>query len=480
MELRDYQHDLIRETRDRIREGHRNILQVLPTGGGKTVIASFMGKATAERSRSYWFLCHRDFLVDQTLKTFAANGIDAGVIAAGHKPAYWKPVQVCMVDTLKNRILQLDPPDVMHWDEAHHLRAAGWERIHGWASKSLHLGLTATPERLDGKGLQPPFDAMVQGPSTADLIRMGMLSEYVAYAPGRPDMSGVHTTAGDFNQREMIEAVERSVIVGDIVGTYQEKALNTRAVYFCPSIAYSQRLAAAFDAAGIPAIHMDGETPSHERVANAKRFARGEISVICNVALFGEGYDLAAQAQMDVTIDCVGLVRPTQSLTLHRQQIGRALRPKHYKAIILDHAGNIAEHGLPDSDIEWNLAGRKDRKKRERDNKECPVCKAINDLDAIACWDCGTPFGRAPREVREREGELEEVDREEILARDRARAQQKRDEVAACRTHEDFIRLGRERGYNPKWAHIQWKLAKDKVENQARSYLRDYNPEKAR
>lgn len=470
MLLRSYQDDVIRKIRVAIREGDRNVLAVAPTGSGKTVMASFIAKSVVERGHSCWFVCHRDFLVTQTAKTFMANDLDMGVIAAGYKATYEKPLQVCMIDTLKNRLSKLTRPNVIMWDEAHHVKAPGWERVHAWANDAVHIGWTATPQRLDGKGLRPPFEAMVLGPTTLDLINNGALSDYVAYAPSKPNLRGVHTLAGDYNQREMAEAVERSTIVGDIIGEYTKLANGLRAVYFCPSIKYSKALAEAFSAAGVPARHVDGETPTSERAAAAIAFAQGQLSVLTNVALFGEGYDLAAQAGQDVTIEAVGLVRPTQSLALHRQQIGRCLRPKDRKAVIIDHAGNLERHGLPCADIDWSLDGK--AKVTEASKiKICPHCTAANKIHAVVCSDCGNPFVRRERRGPDIvEGQLEEVDKE--IARQLTL--QRRAEVARCQTHQDYIALGIRRGYHPSWAHIQWRNAKAKIENQARAYLRDY------
>lgn len=472
MQLRDYQRDLIANIRGSIREGHRNVLAVLPTGGGKTVIASALAKSTAERGQGLFFIVHRDFLVHQTAQTFDRAGLDYGLVVAGKKFKD-RPIQICSIDTLKNRLEKLDRPQVMLWDEAHHMRAAGWMKVHGWTGDNINIGLSATPERLDGKGLNPPFTAMVEGPTTGMLMSWGMLSQYRAYAPSSPDMSDVRTVAGEYSQSDLEKAVRESVIMGDVVGTYQEKASGTRAIYFCPNIKYSQELAAAFRQAGINALHIDGETPSNERTQAAVDFAEGRLDVLTNCALFGEGYDLAAQAQRDVTIDCVGLVRPTQSMSLHRQQIGRGLRPKDYPCIILDHAGNIERHGLPDDEIEWSLEGRP-KEPRKSTTKQCPQCSCINPIHEKVCIECGSPLTEK-RGERSGPEVVEDIQLSEIdYDAHKAKRQEQRAEELRCQTKEDFVNLGKARGYKPQWAYIAWSKAKARVEAQAKAYLRDY------
>ena len=478
MKLRSYQENLIADIRGSVREGHRNVLAVLPTGGGKTVIASALAESTSLAGQGIFFICHRDFLVYQTSLTFQRAGLDYGLITAGKKMQD-RPIQICSIDTLKNRIDNLDEiPRVIVWDEAHHLRAAGWMRVHGWTGDNINIGLTATPERLDGKGLNPPFTKMVLGPDTAELMAMGMLSGYRAFAPSKPDLSQVRTIAGEYSAADIDKAVRESVIMGDVVGTYQERAHGRRAVYFCPNIAYSQELAASFREHGINALHIDGDTPSKERVQAAIDFADGRLDVLTNCALFGEGYDLAAQAQRDVTIDCVGLVRPTESLTLHRQQIGRGLRPKDYPCIILDHAGNVEKHGLPDDKIEWSLEGRP-KEPRKSTVKLCPVCSCANAATDKRCIECGASLvevrgGRGgPEEVRDIK--IEEID----YAAHKARREQMRQEERACTSKADYVALGKARGYKPQWAFIAWTrrkaadaAAQERVEQQAAAYLR--------
>jgi len=203
-------------------------------------------------------------------------------------------------------------------------------------------------------------------------------------------------------------------------------------------------------AAGIPALHLDGKTPRHIRKQASIDFAMGKIEVLCNIDLFGEGYDLAAQAGMDVTIECVISARPTQSLSLWLQQCGRALRKKDYPAIILDHAGNAMRHGLPDDEREWSLDGKMAREARNSDAgipiRQCPKCYAVHK-PADVCPECGHVYEIKARSPEEIEGELVELSKEDLR-------RQRTQEQGGAQSLGDLIALGSKRGIsNPeKWA----------------------------
>lgn len=470
--LRDYQEELLEKAREQMRQKMRNILLCLQTGGGKTVIAAFLAKAVTSRSLRIWFICHRNFLLHQTSLTFDQVGIEHGFIAAGRKYQD-KPVMICSIDTLKNRLEALDPPDVLIWDEAHHVKAAGWELVRAWAKDAYNLGLTATPERLDGKGLKPPFDVMVEGPSTRWLIEHGFLSTFRPFCPTTIDRTALADTetAGDYNSRAMEDEVRQKVIVGDVIGWFKKltEGRAVKAIYFCPSIAYSRELALAFSEAGIPARHIDGDTPLDERLEAAKALATGEIMVLTNCALLGEGYDLSAQAGMDVTIDVVGQLRPTMSLALHRQQLGRGLRPKPYPCLLIDHVGNIGEHGTPSEEIAWSLDGRVKKKKGSTPMKTCPECFAAVPTNTRTCPECGHIFEVEPVEAVD--GVLEELPDDHMSERRKREIKKaRRDRIARCRTLDDFREVAKELGYARGWAfHAHARYLQDQAEADARA-----------
>lgn len=457
MILRPYQDRLISEARVSLRT-HASVLIQLVTGGGKTALSTQMLRTVAAKNRRGYFLCHRVELVEQTISTFKAFDLPYGVISAGFTPHLMQPIQICSIDTLRYRLRSgraLPDPSLVIWDEAQHTPASSWAFVRGHFSTAKHIGLSATPERLDGKGLRPYFEDMVQGPSCADMITDGYLSPYRAFAPSAPDMTGVHTKMGDYVKAEATAAMDRPTITGDAVSHYLRLARDKRGLVFCVSVEHSKHVAAQFKAAGILAWHLDGETDRGERRQAMEAFRRGEIKVLTNVDLFSEGLDVP-----DAEV-CI-MLRPTKSLSMYLQQVGRVLRPMPGKtALILDHAGNIARHGLPDDDREWSLDGREARKRAADSEsvmpvRQCPRCYHCHRT-APVCPSCGWAYESQARQVDEVDGTLAEVD----IAAQRHAA---RVEQARAETVEALIELGRKRGYRSpeKWAAHLWtaRLAK--------------------
>lgn len=432
--LRPYQIETIDKTRALLRQ-HNSVLIQSPTASGKTILsAKMLGKA-AERGKRSFFICHRIELIEQTSEKFRAAGIPHGFIAAGMRPNPFQPVQICSINTLKSRVDKIKPPDFCIWDEAHHVAAGGWAKIHARYSNAKHVGLTATPERLDSKGLGEWFSAMVEGPSVAWLIKEGYLSDYKIYAPSTPDLTGVHKRMGDYAKGELSEAMDKNYITGCAIQHYQRLAPGKRAVVFCVSVKHSMRVAEQFRAAGIMAVHIDGKSKREDRRAAIQGFRAGTIQVISNVEIINEGFDLP---EIEVGI----LLRPTYSLAFYLQMVGRILRRGKPYAIILDHANLAMRHGLPDDEREWTLEGRKHSKasqKPEVSVRQCPDCFHVHKIAAV-CPECGKVYevvGRLPEQV---EGELVEMDKAKL--RQRAKYEQ-----GKARTLDELVALGKRRGY---------------------------------
>lgn len=458
VELREYQKKILENARAELRR-HRRVLLQAPTGAGKTALASFMAGESASRGLPVWFVCHRAELVAQTSYTFEKFGIDHGLIAAGRANDRSQIVNICSIDTVKNRLAIVTPPKLIIFDECHHLGATGWTRVQNAFPDAWNIGLSATPQRLDGKGLNDNFDALVLGPRVSWLIEHGFLSPYRAYAPSEPNMKGIKKSMGDYARAETEEVMDKPTLTGDAITHWLKYARGMRSVAFGVTVKHSQHIAEQFRASGIPAAHLDGSTPKAERSRIIRDFADGRLLVLSNVDLFGEGFDLSAIAQKEVTIDCVLQMRPTQSLALHLQQVGRALRPAPGKtAIILDHAGNIHRHGLPDEDREWSLEGRKkENRKGENDNTPPPpvTCEScfgqIRRPAPSVCPYCGGALAPNVREITVGDGELKEITEREKAEIKRRRLR----EQAEAETFEDLVRLGAARGYSSPqgWAY---------------------------
>lgn len=435
----------INHTRKALRV-YRNVLLQSPTGSGKTAIATYMLQNVAAKGNVGFFICHRQELVDQTSKTFTKFGLDHGFIASGYPVNYFKKIQVCSIDTLKNRLKYIPNPAVCIWDEAHHLRAAGWVRVHDFFDSSYHIGLSATPQRLDGKGLDDRFDYLVPGPSPAWLIEQGHLAKYKLYSVPGCDLSGVNVNV----ESQAAAAMDKPTITGNIVAHWRKLASDRLTIGFAASRKMSEKYAAFMRAAGIPSVHLDGETPKDERRDLLRKFALGEIRVIWNVGLFGEGFDISANSGIDVTVGCVIDAAPTNSLSSWLQRCGRALRPQDGYAIIIDHAGN-SRHGLPCEDRKWTLNGvEKDEREdgEKRSNKQCEECFHFHK-PAPKCPECGFVYPVQHRVIDEVDGELEEIDPQQVRAQTLA-------EQAQAKTIEQLQEIEKQRGHKEGWAeHVE-------------------------
>jgi DNA repair protein RadD len=443
--LRSYQQQAIDDTRAAIRDGARAPLLVLPTGGGKTIIFSAIASAAAAKGNRVLILVHRRELIHQASSKLAWVGLDHGIIAAGI-PATNAPVQVASVQTLARRLHRINwQPGLIIIDEAHHATAGQWSRILDHWPDAYRLGVTATPCRLDGRGLGAAFDAMVLGPSVADLTFAGFLSPARIYAPPVvADLGSVRTRAGDYANDQAAAAMDRPTVTGDAISHYQRLALGQQSIAFCCNVAHAVSVCDAFKTAGISAELLLGNTPDREQVV--ADFAAHRIRVLVTVDVVSEGFDVPAAS-------CAILLRPTQSLGLYLQQVGRVLRPAPGKehAVILDHVGNVHRHGFPDDHRDWSLDDR--LKRSPAAGAAAPCVRTCQTCFAAfapqpACPCCGTPVPiQTARQLRQVDGELKELHREAV----RQRVAERR----RARTLPELMAIARQRGYSPAWA---WKV----------------------
>lgn len=445
--LRDYQDGCINGIRDAYRRGRRSPLLVSPTGSGKTVMFAHISHGVARKGNRVMILVHRQELVDQTARTLDGFGVHHGIIAAGRSPDRSLPVQVASVQTVVRR-LNYFRPELIIIDEAHHGTAGSWRKVIDANPQARILGVTATPERLDGRGLGEVFDEIIMGPEVSWLIEQGHLSRPSYYAPPQvADLSALHIRGGDFAKEELAAAVDNRAIIGDAVQHYARICRGAPAVAFCASIAHAEHVADQFNAAGFPAAVLDGTLDRDTRRERVRMLGDGRLQVLTSCEIINEGFDLPI-------VTAAILLRPTMSLGLHLQQIGRVLRPAPGKerAIILDHVGNLARHGFAEDEREWTLDGKRKRKKSKADDEEtvnvrqCPECFACHP-PAPRCPECGHIYQVVSREIEHVDGDLVEIDVE-------AMRREKKREQANCQTLEELIELGRRRNYkNPAaWA----------------------------
>jgi len=452
MQLRGYQQQAIDDLRNAYRAGSRAPLLCLPTGGGKTIIFSAIAQSAVARGRNVLILVHRRELLHQASRKLTAISVDHGLIAAGI-PTSCQPVQVASVQTLVRRLLTMTwQPSLIIIDEAHHAAAGSWDRVLRHWPDAYRLGVTATPCRLDGRGLAQAFDHLVLGPSVASLINAAYLTGARIYAPPQvADLSGIRKRAGDYAADQAADAMNRPTVTGDAIAHYQRLAAGQQAIAFCCSIDHANSVCSAFTAAGIHAATLLGNTPNRDQVVAA--FAAGQVQILVTVDVVSEGFDIPAAS-------CAILLRPTQSLGLYLQQIGRVLRPAPGKsqALILDHVGNVTRHGFPDDPRHWSLADgarRGSRGSAAPSVRTCPSCYAAFK-PAPVCPVCGHQQPASPaRKLRQVDGELQELHRESVRQRIAERHTKRREQQAA-RTLPDLLALAHRRGYSPGWAYRLW------------------------
>ncbi|MFN7130701.1 MAG: DEAD/DEAH box helicase, partial [Myxococcales bacterium] len=430
-QLRDYQLAALEGLRSHLRLGTLRLLLVSPTGSGKTTIAAEMIRSALARGGRILFLAHRKELVDQCSTRLDQFGVDHGVIMAGHwRRRFDVPVQVASVQTLVQRD-EWPRASLIIVDEAHHARARTYGRIlEGYPDVPV-IGLTATPWRTDGKGLgepgpdgKPLFQEVVIATTPRRLMEEGHLVRYTGFSAEIPDLSGVKTVAGDYDESQLELAVNTTQIVGGIVERWLERARGLKTVCFAVNVRHSQAIVQRFRDAGVAAEHLDGTTPKLEREAILARLASGRTTVVSNCAVLTEGWDCPS-------VTCCILARPTQSLGMHLQMVGRVLRPWEGKdfARIHDHAGSLVKPGwLPDDDHDYSLTGDSDEPPqataircescfvvfRPHEHPRCPDCgweppkaKKVLDEGPESSGGGGGPPGTEPAEVA---GELIELD----------------------------------------------------------------------
>jgi DNA repair protein RadD len=378
IDLHEHQEKFVNEIRDSMRRRNKAICCVAPTGMGKTVCASYMINEATRKGSKIHFLVHRRDLIRQTAYTLDQFGVNYSYIAAGHAYNPYSRVHICSIDTFRNRLDKVPVPNLAMFDEGHLACSPTWSKAidHYKAHGTWILTFTATPIRTDGTGLGKHFTDMICGPDIAWLMENGFLSKYLMYAPSAPDLSGIATRAGEFAKDQLCARMDAdNVLIGDAVRHYEKYAMGRLAIAYCVSRKHSENVAAQFRNAGIPAQHIDGETPMDERTRIIRAFARREILVLTNVALISTGFDVAASAGVDVTVECIIDLAPTKSTSLCLQKWGRGLRRKPYPAILLDHAANWTRHGRPDDPRQWTLADS-ERKQSKSEEKAIPTINA--------------------------------------------------------------------------------------------------------
>jgi DNA repair protein RadD len=458
-DLRPYQVEAIEDCRRQVSAGNRRIIQVAPTGAGKTIIGTRIIEGTVAKGRRALLIAHTREIIAQTSDKLSAEGIEHGIIQAGFQPRD-ASVQIATVQTLSSRAMrsrrmELPPADLLIVDECQHATAQTWRKIIESYPQAVLIGLTATPCRGDGRGLGGIFDVIVECPQVAELISEGYLVGTRVFAPAEPDLSGVRTRAGDFVEEQLAERMDQDVLVGDIVTHWLKLGERRKTVCFAVNVQHSIHIRDEFVKAGVRAEHIDGSTPKPERDAALARLASGETELVTNCMVLTEGWDLPAVA-------CCILARPTKKMGLYRQMVGRVLRPAPDKsnAIVLDHAGATFRHGFVEDKVEWTLDPEKQATSPTHAARlaggyksrflDCIKCGSIR-VAGERCQHCGHLPQRRGDAVEYVDGDLAFVDRKS------RRAEKFSDPAERLRWHGMLAHIAAERGYKAGWVSHKYK-----------------------
>lgn len=455
MKLREYQERAVQALRNSYSQGKRAPLLVMPTGSGKTICFAAITRGARAKGTRVCVIVHRRELLKQASLKLSEAGVEHGIIAPGFTSQDY-PVCVASVQTLAQRLKRSRPEfDFLIYDEAHHVSATTWRTVHSHYPCARSLGVTATPSRSDGKGLGISsggiFDDLILGPSMRELIELGFLVRPRVFGPPvELDLSGIKRMAGDFNGKELASRVDKPTITGSAVEHYKRLCPGIPAVAFCVNVQHAEHVASEFRAAGFKASSLHGKLSVDARERVIDDLTHNQIQIMTSVDIVSEGFDLPK-------IKCAIQLRPTQSTGLYMQQVGRILRPTPDggEAYVLDHAGNYLLHGLPDEDREWTLDGIVRHKSKDSDSikvRQCQKCFAVYEWND-QCPDCGHINKTPPRKIREADGELTEVTKEQIEALKRDRVARMR----SARTAEDIERVAKENGYKPGWVYMRKK-----------------------
>lgn len=427
--LRPYQEAVVEQARNAYRRGYKTPCIVLPCGAGKSCIAAELAKKAAQKGNRVLFLVHRQELCQQINETFRWWGVNMDYC------------QIGMVQTITRRIGKIKEPDLIITDESHHGLAHSYKKIYEAYPNAKRIGFTATPIRLNGGGLGDVNDALVVGVNAKWLIDNGYLAPYDYYAPPLADLTGLHVKHGEYITDEIVNVLSKPAIYGDVVKYYRQLSDGKQAICYCASVEHSKTMAETFRQNGITAEHLDGKTPDEERKQIVSKFRAGEVQIICNCEILGEGFDVP---------DCNTsiLLRPTKSMVLYIQQAMRCMRyAPDKRSVIIDHVGNYARFGLPDQNREWSLDPKPPAvgEGAAIQVRQCPEC-FFTHATAPICPNCGYVYPIKERTIEEKkEAYLQKVTK---IVKGYTGASE-------CKNMSELAAYGKAHGFKPGWAFFE-------------------------
>lgn len=473
MKLRPYQEHAIQRVREEMSRGKRRALLVIATGGGKTVTAGRIILNAVAKGKRCIFLAHRKELIDQCSKTLDILGVDHGVIKSKHpRRDLTKPVQVASIQTLIKR--DHWHADLIVIDEAHRSYANTYKSIlERYGDSVALLGLSATPYRMDGKPLGDIYNSLIEVVETQELIDDGYLVEPSVFGAKNIDLSNVGVGArGDFKESDIAMAMSSTILHGELLTNWARicgDAIGADTIYirdgegiervsqtncdvctviFAPNVKKSIEIIEQFKAAGVRAEHLDGNAKPAERQKILDKLESGKLSVVSNVNILTEGWDLPR-------LECIIGARPTRSRSLYKQMGGRLMRPDDNSRIkfLLDHANWTRMHGFLSEPTAHSLTEPEKRPRKKKSDstrplKECPQCKSVHPLGTSTCLECGYEWPK--KEYQFTDENLVQLD---------AKMVSRADSVPQNERQETFNRLASacvEKGHKPNWARVRY------------------------
>jgi superfamily II DNA or RNA helicase len=392
--LRTYQQDIYARTREAMRN-NRSVAVQLHTGGGKTVIFTAICESIYGKNKRAWIIVPRKELLRQASEHLRKWNVPHGIIDAGNQESRAYQVHVISKDTLIRRMDKIKNfPDVVIFDECHLFIDRQKKIIEALPETTKIIGYSATPERLDSRGLSTRsggvYDVLIEGPSIPWLTERGFLVPLRYFSPPLDGIDKIKVNnLGEYDEESLEELLQRRKVYGDLVTHFERHGKGKAALIFCRSVKSAHQAAERFRDKGHNFVAIDGTMPDGQVKAILEAHRAGKIEGVTNCLLATYGVDIPR-------VEYIGDISPTMSLSMYMQKIGRGLRPFPGKTdlIYMDHVNQVLNHqddrypGIPlhyVPEIKWNFDGatKRKRKKTDRNIVLCP------HLDYFYC-----PHGR--------------------------------------------------------------------------------------
>ena len=395
--LRYYQKRLVGDLYGKIRAGFKRILIFAPTGAGKTLVGSQVLSDAQSKGRKSLFLVHRDILISQTREKLESFDVSCGFIKSGWEEDRNALVQLGSIQTMvKRQWWKNFEAEVVLLDECHitAFSSVVKQMMAQIYPNAIFIGLTATPYRLKKtEGMGDVFQTLVSAPMPHELIRTGYLSKPSYYGLHQPDLNQVGTIAGDYDEHQLAIACDKPELIEQLVNEWRKLAHGRRTIVFAVNVAHSQNICTAFQRVGIPAAHVDGQTPIKQRMEIYRQLAIKELYILCSCMTLTEGFDIPS-------VNAVILARPTQSIALYHQMVGRGLRlsPETQKrdCLVICQSGNVSRHGFIEEMKSVSLNPGEEPNGKEAPKKTCPPenggCGAYLYGFQMRCTECNYKF----------------------------------------------------------------------------------------